>query len=127
MAELKVGDRVTRSCLTLGDPKHESTDWRSNGRISELTGTVIYIHPEGRYHVVEFDHGLRESFLSTGPEVVISARERNRRKKQELYWLRRSQQQCVDCGKPLRDHKKNGELYVRCRTCRLQNYVSLDV
>ena len=49
------------SNINLGDPvprRIEATDRKA-------TGTVVYIHPEGRYYTVEFDLGFykfRESF-----------------------------------------------------------------
>ena len=30
-----------------------------------LSADVVYIHPEGRYHTVQFEHGFRESYLGT--------------------------------------------------------------
>lgn len=36
--------------------------------------TVIYIHPSGRYYVVEYKNGIRESFL---PEVEMDEKPRS--------------------------------------------------
>lgn len=47
---IQIGDTVTRHI--------DATDRKA-------TGTVVYIHPEGRYYTVEFDLGFykfRESF-----------------------------------------------------------------
>lgn len=56
---LKVGDKVKRRPETFHDPEE--------GRWAMMEGTVVYIHPEGRYHTVEFSFGYgrkaRESFL----------------------------------------------------------------
>ena len=51
-SNIHLGDTVTR--------RIEATDRKA-------TGTVVYIHPEGRYYTVEFDLGFykfRESFSS---------------------------------------------------------------
>lgn len=55
---MKIGDRVTRHTVTMSDTTKE-TDKKT------MTGRVVYIHPENRYHVVEFDFlygSARESF-----------------------------------------------------------------
>jgi len=46
MTEVQVGDRVVRSCVAIAglDPR----------RPLRLRGTVVWIHPKGRYHMVEF-------------------------------------------------------------------------
>lgn len=52
----QVGDIVTRRPITLDTVK-------SSG---QMRGKVVYIHPEDRFHVVEFGDGqwtLRESFI----------------------------------------------------------------
>ena len=49
-SNIQLGDTVTR--------RIEATDRKA-------TGTVVYIHPEGRYYTAEFDLGLykiRQSF-----------------------------------------------------------------
>ena len=56
---MKIGDRV--QCRPTLDGKKE----RSGKIPPMMAGTVIYIHPRGRFHVVEFNFGgikLRESF-----------------------------------------------------------------
>ena len=62
---MRVGDRVTRLAVTIEFPV--MTD---RGIIKSehrpLSGRVVYIHPEGRYHVVEFDMPggpVREAFM----------------------------------------------------------------
>lgn len=35
---------------------------------SKMPGTVIYIHPEGRFHTVRFETGIRECFYGTSYE-----------------------------------------------------------
>ena len=59
---MKIGQKVLRVPETFfdSDPKE--------GKASRhpLTGTVVYIHPQGRYHVVEFETRggpVREAFL----------------------------------------------------------------
>lgn len=37
----------------------------AGGLKKSYTGTVVYIHPEGRYHMVEFQDGLRECYAGT--------------------------------------------------------------
>lgn len=62
---MKVGDKVRRTPLTFGveHPLH--------GRQVKVPqeGKVVYIHPEGRFHVVEFpmprNKTVRESFWGT--------------------------------------------------------------
>ena len=47
-----VGDTVTR----------RPTTFSGEGGAKLMRGTVVYVHPKGRFHVVEFAHGIRESF-----------------------------------------------------------------
>lgn len=61
---MEIGDKVTRTPITFTDPYKE----KGGERYVPMTGKVVYIHPEGRYHTVEFDlHGqkVRESFKGT--------------------------------------------------------------
>lgn len=49
---VRLGDTVRRKPITIygsGDEKLRN-------------GIVVYVHPKGRYHTVEFEDGLRESF-----------------------------------------------------------------
>ncbi len=58
---MRVGDKVVRTPLTFG----ECIDGQKDARRS-MTGRVVYIHPRGRYHTVEFalrGGTVRESFL----------------------------------------------------------------
>lgn len=59
---MKIGDKVQRMPETFGH--YEETG--EGKRKKMLTGTVVYIHPAGRYHTVEFEVAggkIRESFL----------------------------------------------------------------
>lgn len=59
---MKVGDKVLRTPQTFSD-----YDPKANKSSSHpMRGTVVYIHPLGRYHTVEFElpgGKVRESFL----------------------------------------------------------------
>ena len=57
---MELGDRVKRVPETFGLSEHTGP-----GARPALTGTVVYIHPKGRYHTVEFilrGGRVRESF-----------------------------------------------------------------
>ena len=58
---LKVGQKVRRKPVTLVD-----VDDTFHQTQEEMTGTVVYVHPKGRFHVVEFRSKfgtvVRESF-----------------------------------------------------------------
>ncbi|MBE6069725.1 MAG: hypothetical protein E7211_18845 [Clostridium lundense] len=64
---IEIGDRVSVYAKTL-----DHTDGK--GRRKPQTGTVVYIHPRGRYCTVEFETGkgatLRESFLLYQGRIV---------------------------------------------------------
>lgn len=63
---VKVGDVVTRRSVSLSD---HSTTWEK--RAKEMTGIVVYIHPKGRFHTVEFNcrgNILRECFCGVREE-----------------------------------------------------------
>lgn len=49
-----IGDIVMRKPISFseGDAKNASL----------MRGKVVWIHPKGRFHVVEFENGIRESF-----------------------------------------------------------------
>lgn len=51
---VRVGD-VQRRPVSFSDSDAK------NARL--LRGTVVYVHPAGRFHVVEFEKGVRESFM----------------------------------------------------------------
>lgn len=58
---MRIGDKVSRVPLTFTSAEpglHEHT--------KRKTGTVVYIHPKGRYHIVEFQTRggpVREAFM----------------------------------------------------------------
>lgn len=61
---MKIGDSAQRVLETFGNYE-ESKDGKKK---KPLTGTVVYIHPAGRYHTVEFEVSggkIRESFQGT--------------------------------------------------------------
>ena len=45
---VRVGDKVQREPVSL------SSRWEDNKKKTMLTGQVVYVHPRGRYHMVEF-------------------------------------------------------------------------
>ena len=54
---VQVGDIVTRKPITFSDNDSKNAGW--------LQGRVVWVHPLGRFHVVEFGDGrraIRESF-----------------------------------------------------------------
>lgn len=61
---MKIGDKVQRRPETFGGLEGKS--FGATGRRRALTGEVVYIHPEGWYHMVEFTvrgGKVRECFL----------------------------------------------------------------
>lgn len=52
---LEAGDTVRRRPISFSDSDAKNT------RL--LRGTVIWVHPAGRFHVVEFEKSVRESFM----------------------------------------------------------------
>ena len=54
---VQLGDLVSRWALTFA-----STDAKE---AQLMRGRVVYIHPADRFHVVEFEKGVRESFAGT--------------------------------------------------------------
>ena len=50
---IKLGDRITVKPTTFDVPGEK-------GRAKAIPGTVVYVHPAGRYCVLEFDVGRRE-------------------------------------------------------------------
>lgn len=63
---MKLGQTVTRKPLTVGKPLEDDKDGKHRPTMS---GRVVYIHPQGRYHVVEFEIPggvVRESFAGVG-------------------------------------------------------------
>ena len=60
---MKLGEKVVRMPETFRDYGEESRTPRS------VAGRVTYIHPKGRFHMVEFETpggALRECFLGVG-------------------------------------------------------------
>lgn len=58
---MKLGQKVMRVPETFNGTDEDKKSVRR-----PLAGRVVYIHPEGRYHTVEFELGggkVRESFL----------------------------------------------------------------
>lgn len=51
---VRVGDVVYRQPISFSDSEAK------NART--MRGTVVYVHPAGRFHVVEFEKGVKESF-----------------------------------------------------------------
>ena len=54
---VQVGDIVSRKPITFSDNESKNAGW--------LRGRVVWVHPLGRFHVVEFGEGrraVRESF-----------------------------------------------------------------
>lgn len=63
---VKVGDWVTRRPISFTDYSETRTK-----KAREMTGQVVYIHPKGRFHLVEFRAGnntLRECFFGVREE-----------------------------------------------------------
>lgn len=54
LARVRVGDNVYRQPISFSDGNDK------NART--MRGTVVWVHPTGRFHVVEFENGVRESF-----------------------------------------------------------------
>lgn len=55
---VQVGDMVKRKPITFSDSDKKDAGWK--------IGRVVWIHPLGRFHVVEFGEGqqaVRESFM----------------------------------------------------------------
>lgn len=66
ICNMTLNQTVTRKPLTVGAPMEEDKDGKSR---PTMTGRVVYIHPQGRYHVVEFEIPggvVRESFAGVG-------------------------------------------------------------
>lgn len=61
---LRIGQKVTRSPKTIG--VMDDGNFSSKLVTKPLRGVVVYIHPKGRFHVVEFENlkgeKIRETF-----------------------------------------------------------------
>lgn len=51
----RVGDVVYRKPISFSDSDAKNAQ--------TMRGTVVWVHPAGRFHVVEFEKGVRESFM----------------------------------------------------------------
>lgn len=58
---VSVGDRVLRTPRTFSKPGRK-TDGHER---TQMKGTVVYVHPKGWFHLVEFAEGLKECFHGT--------------------------------------------------------------
>ena len=52
---VQVGDVVYRKPISFSDSDTKNAQ--------TMRGTVAWVHPAGRFHVVEFEKGVRESFM----------------------------------------------------------------
>lgn len=52
---VQVGDVVYRKPISFSDNNAKNAQ--------TMRGTVVWVHPAGRFHVVEFEKGVRESFM----------------------------------------------------------------
>lgn len=55
---MRIGDRVRRM-PTIVEDKNGNRGWNAT---EPQPGTVTYIHPRGRFYVVQFDMGFSEAF-----------------------------------------------------------------
>ena len=51
---VKVGQRVTRTPKTIG--VLDDTNFGTKLQAKPMRGVVVYVHPKGRFHVVEFEN-----------------------------------------------------------------------
>lgn len=66
--KIMLGDRIKASPLSFGDTQYSQTDNILSRKRETRTGTVVFIHPKGRFVTLEFDAQLgkgklRESFF----------------------------------------------------------------
>lgn len=52
---IQTGDIVQRKPVSFSESDAKNTRM--------MRGTVVWVHPAGRFHVVEFEKGIRESFM----------------------------------------------------------------
>lgn len=61
---LQVGQKVTRTPRTIGELDERNFSYKLNPQ--PMRGVVVYVHPKGRFHVVEFANQrgdtIRETF-----------------------------------------------------------------
>ena len=55
---VSVGDKVLRTPRTFSKPGRKTDGYER----TQMKGTVVYVHPKGRFHLVEFAEGLKECF-----------------------------------------------------------------
>jgi hypothetical protein len=82
---LRIGQKVTRTPVSIETlaPGGRS-EFGCSLQQRPMRGTVVYIHPKGRFHVVEFENSrgdkLRESFMGVESWLSISSGERQSRR-----------------------------------------------
>ena len=64
---IKLGDRITVKPATFDVPGKD-------GKPKAIPGTVVYVHPGGRYCVLEFDIGRREPVTITSRTFPSASR-----------------------------------------------------
>ena len=68
---IKLGDRITVKPATFDVPGKD-------GKPKAIPGTVVYVHPGGRYCVLEFDVGRREPVTITAMRIALVSAARTR-------------------------------------------------
>ncbi len=56
-------------CVQLGDRVIRTPYFGPNQDGVQLSADVIYIHPAGRYHTVQFERGFCESYLGLKKQI----------------------------------------------------------
>lgn len=76
---MKIGDRVQQAPETFGETEEiRDRHRRKKARKRAYSGTVVYIHPLGRYHVIAFETAGASSgrasraYDNTGGEADVS-------------------------------------------------------
>ena len=54
-SEIRIGAKVRRTVVIYGDNSADRTE-------TVREGTVIYIHPQGRFYTVDFGSGIRQCY-----------------------------------------------------------------
>lgn len=62
---IEVGNEIKELPVTFGEMTGKGTALSTGKR---MRGTVVYVHPEGRFYTLDFGHGCRESFIITDLE-----------------------------------------------------------
>lgn len=68
--KVEIGDIVTRRPMF--------TFYKDERNSKLQRGTVVYIHPEGRYHTVEFEGGIRESYYGVNLILDVNSDDNKR-------------------------------------------------